>query len=314
MMDVLKELNQIVSVVSNERIINAVPCGNHDLKRNYVYRVQLETKQIIIKFFYKPFKSIRELQTVPIFETYNALKILGYGKSKMGFDWIVYNFLEGVLLDQLLPELSETSKVKIFNRIGQQTAHLHQIKAYPYFGDWVAWKQSDLESYETFMVQDTERMIYNLKLQDLERNPVIAAAINNLRDEYKNICALNAGRLCHRDLDGRNILVESQNTSIHFLDFEKCVVFNPHFDIIGFYRRYFLESPQFIKPFITGYKSVLDLDEGFNKELRFNLYRVGIDICSWARFVSDQYFIETLTYLEKLLEKDSTLNDWGYIE
>lgn len=311
-MDVLKDLTQIVSEVSEERIMHVVPCGNHDLKRNYVYKVALETKQIIIKFFYKPFKSTRELETVPLFESGNHLKLLGYGKSKEGYDWIAYNYLEGVLLDQLLPNVSDITQSKLFEQIGVKTALLHHVKAYHYFGDWIAWKQSDLDAYASFMIQDTERMIYNLKMQGLERNPVVEAAINIVRMEYKNIRTLSVGRLCHRDLDGRNILVDLTNEHVHFLDFEKCVVFNHYFDIVGFYRRYFLASPHLLKSFMSGYETIAKIDGDFNKELRFNLYRIGIDICSWARYVSDQYFIETLAYLKDLLEKDSTLHLWGY--
>lgn len=311
-MDVLKDLTQIVSELSSERILNIVPCGNHDLRRNFVYKIKLETTQMVIKFFYKPFKSKRELETVPLFEKFNQLKVIGYGKTKMGFDWIAYNYLEGILLDHLLPNLSLDSQSKLFEAIGVKTATLHHLKSYAYFGDWIAWKQSDLDDYATFMIQDTERMIYNLKLQGLERNPTIEAAVNRVRAEYKNIRTLSVGRLCHRDLDGRNILIETSKEHIHFLDFEKCVVFNPYFDIVGFYRRYFLEKPHLIQSFFYGYESILRVESDFNKELRFNLYRIGIDICSWSRYVSEKYFIETLAYLEDLLVKDSTLHIWGY--
>lgn len=311
-MDVLKDLTQIVSELSKERIMHVVPCGNHELNRNYVFRIELETKQIIVKFFYKPFKSTRELETVPLFESANALKILGYGKLKAGYDWIAYNFLDGILLDQLLPNLSELIQSRIFEKIGKKTAELHQLKSYHYFGDWIATKQSDLDAYASFMIQDTERMIDNLKIQGLERNPVVEAAINSVRTEYKNIRSLSVGRLCHRDLDGRNILIDINKDQIHFLDFEKCVVFNHYFDIVGFYRRYFLAKPHLLNAFMLGYETIVKLDPDFNKELRFNLYRIGIDICSWARYVSDQYFLETLAYLEDLLEKDATLHLWGY--
>ena len=311
-MNVLKDLTQIVSELSKERIMHVVPCGNHELNRNYVFRIELETNLMIVKFFYKPYKSIRELETVPLFESINNLKILGYGKLESGYDWIAYNHLEGMLLDQRLPTLSLPTQLKIFEKIGKRTAQLHQLKSYHYFGDWITLKQSSLDAYASFMIQDTERMIYNLSMQGLEKNPIVEAAINIVRAEYKNIRALSVGRLCHRDLDGRNILVNSKCDEIYFLDFEKCVVFNHYFDIVGFYRRYFLEKPDLLSSFMKGYETIVKLEPDFNKELRFNLYRIGIDICSWARYVSDQYFVETLAYLEHLLEKDATLHIWGY--
>ena len=143
--------------------------------------------------------------------------------------------------------------------------------------------------------------------------------IKHLRNEYSNIKILKEGRLCHRDLDGRNILINREinrgvNSDQHekyhlktFLDFEKCVVFNEHFDIVGLYKRYFLKQASLIKPFKQGYESVKKIDASFNQELKFNLLRLGIDHGSWAMYVSADFYNETLMFVKDLLVKFENL-------
>ena len=311
MKEMIDATERIIAENISEHIIEIMPCGNHDLNRNWVYKVTTDRDRYIVKIFYKPNKCIRESVVVPMLEDINPLRIRQTGMLDTGYEWIIYNYIEGWLLDHIIDEMDLDQRRYIFNLIGKKTAELHALKAFDYFGDWQKEKQSDLIKYREFMIQDSERMINNIERQNLPDMDVLNHAINQLRNEYDNIRTLKAGRLCHRDLDGRNILIKlSADGGIMleaFLDFEKTVVHNEYHDIIGLYRRYFMDEPKLIEHFFAGYESVLPVDDSFNKELRFNLYRAGIDICSWAMDVSEPFFIETVNYLKRLESIDDRL-------
>ena len=311
-----EDVKKIFAKHFSERIIDISPCGNHELKRNLVYKVVLENSHYIIKFYYKPNKRVREINAVPIIEEFNELKIVNYGITDDGIEWMIYNFLDGWLLDQIYDDLDLDQLRYIFYEIGKRTAKLHNIATFDYFGDVQKDKQSLLSQYHTFVVDDCERLIDNLHKQNLHEIDTISNSIEKLRNEFVNIRELKFGRYTHRDLDGRNILIKispEKGMQLNgFLDFEKTVINNEYMDIIGFYRRYFLKEPKLIAHFFKGYEEVLPVDDTFNLELRFNLYKTGIDICSWSLDVSKNYFESTLAYLKELERIDPLLEELYY--
>lgn len=311
MKEMLDATEKIVREHIGEEIIEIMPCGNHDLNRNWVNKVTTANGKYIVKIFYKPNKCIRESVVVPMLEDINPLKILYKGVLDTGYEWIMYNHIEGWLLDHIIDEMDLDQRRYIFSLIGQKTAKFHALKSFDFFGDWQSAKQSHVSNYRDFMISDCERMIGNIESQNLPGKEILSEAIERLRSEYDNIRKLRVGRLCHRDLDGRNILIklsaEGGIALAAFLDFEKTVVHNEYHDIISLYRRYFMDEPKLIEHFFMGYESVLPVDESFNRELRFNLYRAGIDICSWAMEVSEAFFMETLEYLKRLENLDARL-------
>ena len=299
------DIGQIFREKLNQTKVDILPCGNHDLNRNLVFKVYTPINQWIIKFYYKPLKRTREINALSYFKQ-SHLEIIDQGILKNGVEWLIYGFIEGILMEQCYDMLSSANLEALFYDIGREMARLHKVKQFNYFGDWVPHKQSSLKDYQTFIIDDTERLILNNLNSNQDEKIVLNIAIDLLRAEYQNIRKLKVGRLCHRDFDGRNIILSYINGFYKLdtiLDFEKCVVFNEHFDIIGLYRKYFLKAPYLIKPFKAGYESILEIDTSFNTELKFNLLRLGIDLSSWAKFVSNDFYVETIDYLSDLLSK-----------
>ena len=316
MEDRVQETKGLFYNLFKENIIEILPCGNHELKRNLVYHVRVSSDHYIIKYFYKPLKRDREINILPQTYAFNPLRVLHQGELEDGTEWIIYNYIEGWLLDHILDDLDLDQKRAIFEQIGIKLARLHSLKSFDYFGDLKTEKQSKCSSYKSFIMEDTERLIKNINDQDLSDIPEIKRAIMVIRKEYDNIRVLSEGRYCHRDLDGRNIIIkmsiEEGLTLESFLDFEKTVIYNEYYDIVNLYRRYFLVEPKLIPHFFKGYTSVLQVDDSFNKELRFNLYRLGIDLCSWSKTLSDKFFEHTIEYLNALIHKDEHLSDYYY--
>ena len=96
----------------------------------------------------------------------------------------------------------------MYKRQGKRTAKLHEVDKFDYFGDIQLEKQSPVQAYKKFAIEDCERLIENLYKQNLNQIDVISNSIDKLRNEYEHIRDLKQGRYSHRDLDGRNRLIK----------------------------------------------------------------------------------------------------------
>jgi serine/threonine protein kinase len=310
------EINNIIMDAFHESVISIRECGNHDLNRNYVFQVMTEqNRNLIIKFYYKANKRLREANALKHIE-HSALRIERMGETFDGTEWSLYNYIKGEMLETLIPIFTDDDSKKIFFEIGWDMGMLHSSKQFDYFGDWLKEKQSPVEQYQSFIIKDTERIINNLRFLPEEDQSILAYAIKAVREEYEHIRVLKVGRLCHRDYDGRNIIIDQNSEGEYhlngILDFEKCVVFNEHYDIVGLYRKYFLYKPELIKPFFDGYTQKMSIDSSFETEFRFNLFRMGLDLCSWSKRVSESFYDEVFQYLKYLIEIDGNFEKFLY--
>lgn len=310
--------NQIEKIIMggfHEPVISIRECGNHDLNRNYVYQVTTKNRNLIIKFYYKPNKRLREVNALKHIN-HSKLRIVMMGETSEGTEWSIYNYIHGEMLETLYDSLSRVDAHNIFYEIGLDMGLLHASKKFDYFGDWLTEKQSPVNEYQNFIIKDTERIISNLDFLNDEEQFIFNYAVKTVRAEYGHIRDLRVGRLCHRDYDGRNIIIEKNiDKGYHLngiLDFEKCVVFNEHYDIIGLYRKYFISKPELIKPFFDGYTQYMHVDDSFNQEFRFNIFRMGLDLCSWSKLVSESFYNEVLDYLKHIVGIDGKLEKYLY--
>ena len=313
-MDFYDETKKLFEEKYNTEVLECISWGNHDLKRNIVYKVSLGNESFIIKIFLKSNKAIREKNVVSKLTHFNQLKIIDQGVFNTGHEWIIYNFVEGWVLEHIIDDLDLDQLRNIFYQLGQKLATMHTVERYDYFGDWHDESKCGLDQYKTFMIQDTERMIENLGKANLPNQEVIEPCIRIVRETYASIRSLKYGRLCHRDLDGRNIIVGFEHTLElnvrSIIDFEKTIVFNEYFDIVGLYKKYFIKEPKLMTWFFKGYEEILAIGDDFNQELKFNLFRLGIDICSWSYDFSKSYYEETIAYLKGLLKLENHLEDY----
>ena len=267
----------------------------------------------VVKVFLKPDKYMREIHAIPLTHDVNVLRIIDHGILENGHEWIIYNYIDGWILEHIYDDLDLDQLRSLFYQMGHKVAEIHQVMTFDYFGDWRVEKQSHLNHYRSHMIEDTERMIRNIYVSGLPDKALFDVCVKNIREEYDNIRPLSVGRLCHRDLDGRNIIVGFEHALDlkvkGIIDFEKTIIGNEYMDIIGFYKKYFIHEPKLIHYFFKGYEEVLKIDMSFNQELRFNLYRVGIDICSWSYDFSKPYYDETVAFLKQLVAQDAHLID-----
>ncbi|MBS7527387.1 aminoglycoside phosphotransferase family protein [Fusibacter paucivorans] len=312
----LKDIEAIFKDRMNINTDSMTACGHHDLKRNLVYKVKSGEHTFIIKFYYKYHKQIRELNALHYYVN-TPLKLLAHGIYQ-GIEWSIYPYITGYVMEGCLQTMPENKKCELFKDFGSKMADFHNAVSFQHFGDWVVGKYSHISAYQTFMINDTERIYHNIEKLNLKPNKLFQEAIGRTRKAYNTIETLDEVTLCHRDLDGRNILIgvnESQSVPdnkatsyqlITFLDFEKCVRFNPHYDIINLYRKYFYKAPALIKPFFEGYDKLRTRGEQYDIAFEFNLLRMGLDIASWSHHVSKCYYDETVDFLETMMTEDLT--------
>jgi Ser/Thr protein kinase RdoA (MazF antagonist) len=309
-----------IEVIFQERLKihtdSITACGHHELKRNLVFKVNAGQREFIIKLYYKHHKQIRELNALHYYINL-PLKLIDYGVYK-GIEWSIYPYVKGRVMENCLEAMTEAQQIKLFNDFGKRMADFHNAASFQTFGDWVTGKSSPNSAYRDFMIKDTERIIHNIETLALAPHSLFKDAIQRTRKAYDTIETLETATLCHRDLDGRNVLIKriaaldgnhinDQYQLLTFLDFEKCVRFNPNYDIINLYRKYFYKAPWLIKPFFDGYDQLRTREESYHNAFEFNLLRMGLDIASWSQRVSQLYYEETLLYLEALLADDLTL-------
>lgn len=294
--------------------ISVIPCGNHSYDRNRVYKVEVSGQLFVIKFIASEHRVLRERTVIPMVQTINPLKILATGKYGNQIDWILYNHVDGWVLEEVIDDFDLDQKRHLFREIGEIMGAFHALRTFDYFGDWTSERQSALTAYRDYIISDCERQIKMVMAQPVVDQDALMAAVRRLRDEYENITPLKLGRLCHRDFDGRNILVSIHaDEGIHIsgiLDFEKTVVHNAHFDIAALYRKYFLIEPKLIPYFTEGYRKYLTIEDDFNQSLRFYLYRSAIDLLSWSNEISSEFFSEANRYLKRLVAMDAHLKQY----
>lgn len=307
----MSEIIDIIHRVFKEDIVKIKPCGNHDLNRNLVYIVETQSQKVVIKFYSKKGKRIREIETLQMLP-WSKLHVLAIGISNDDKEWLIYNYIEGVMLDAVYQNLCEANKATLFFEIGTELGRLHSSKTFDYFGDWHDEKKSDVSMYKAFVEADTNRIIKNIRIQELPHKEILLKAATIAEDAYHEIEHLKHGCLVHRDFDGRNIILKKDIDGFYrfqaTLDFEKCVSFSPLYDVAGLYRKYFILEPHLVEHFFKGYFKTMTWDDSYKGALRFQLYRMGLDIGSWSLQVSEAYYNETIRFLSQLMEKEGQFN------
>lgn len=74
--------------------INSIePIGNHELERHLVYRLSCDSKDYVIKLYYKKNRWNREVASLKLFSNTEVLvpRIVDYGVFDNGLEWLIYN-------------------------------------------------------------------------------------------------------------------------------------------------------------------------------------------------------------------------------
>ncbi len=304
-----QQIKEILEQILERKDFEILPVGNHHLKRHLVYKVLLpQEKPLIFKLYYIPRRRSREMASLRLLENSGVKvpRILAQGLWEEQYEWLILEYLEGVLLDQVLCGLDEICKQRLFEEMGEELGKLHDYSSFDYIGEWDEEGRplGQEESYYDYFVQSMERAITHIENQQLPDKVVLTKSIAELRGNYFCMQIDLVPRLVHRDFDGRNILVVQRNGRYSIsgiLDFEGSYPGNPEENFISLYYRYFMEDTKLEEAFWRGYTKHLPRPEGFEERLQTYLLAFAIGNCSWASQQAKDYYEDNIRLLKKLI-------------
>ncbi len=284
--------------------------GNHDLNRHLVYKVILEESIYVIKFYYKWNRRNREIAAHKVLESITSVKIpkmINYGTLPDGREWMAYEYIEGQMLDDVLSSMDLYDQENIFEEIGEQLGKIHSAKQFNYFGDWDAdaRRLSSITSFKQCFAKRQESHVNTLRKFALPEKRLLEAAIALMREHYDILDPVHEARLCHRDFDGRNILIQRGAHRWHvsgIIDFEQSSPYYTGSDLVNLYRKYFIQTPQLEDAFMRGYDRFETLDPYFVGLRDYLLLCLGIAICSWSYDDARPHYYEGIRILEFVRE------------
>jgi len=285
--------------------------GHYELNRHYVFYIRLNNGQkIVFKIFGIKNRMPREIASLSLLKnsTLKCPKYFKYGVLDDGNEWMIYEYIEGEALDNLLNTLTLEQLKKIFLEIGQELGKIHSIKTFNFFGDWDDKGESmyNIKDYYTYFVKSFEFQLCELMQQNIDDKGILIEAAEKIKRNFNLIEDIKESRLCHNDFDGRNILIICQNGEYKvngIVDFEQSFPGNIEMDIARLYFRYFLENKDIEKSFFEGYKKYISIDDGFFERLDYYLLRLGFGICCWTYYKAPEYYKQGLELVKKYINK-----------
>lgn len=304
-----EEIRGILEGILGRTDFRMEPIGNHHLKRHLVYKIIYpDNSKLTFKLYYIPNRRSREIASLKALQNSSVKcpEIYKYGVVD-GYEWLIITYIEGSLLDKVLPDMSEEEAVDIFLQIGEELGKLHSFKVFDFFGEWDEDGKciSEAMNYKENYIKRTEVFIQEVLNKDLPNKELLISVINEIRDNYEKLNMSIEPRLVHGDFDGRNILViktaEGYRVS-GIIDFEICWPGNAEIDFVGLYFRYFLENKEFEKAFFKGYNKYLEINMGFYKRINLYLLRFVIANCSWAAKQAPEYYHSNIEFLKRIIK------------
>ena len=303
-----QEMQKIISEIFDTIQCKISPIGNHNLNRHLVYKVTLPEDTYIIKFYYKWNRRNREIAAHKVLESSTDVKLpkmISYGVLDDGREWMAYEFIEGCMLDEIQPDLDEYELEYLFEEMGEQLGKIHSAKQFNYFGDWDENGQSlhEITSFKQCFIRRQESHVQTLRKFALPEKRMLEAAIALMREFYCILDPIHQSRLCHRDFDGRNILVVKGRVRWEIsgiIDFEQSSPYYTGSDLVNLYRKYFIDFPNLEKAFFVGYERFHQLDPYFVSLKDYMLLCLGVAICSWSYDDARPHYYEGIRILEFL--------------
>ncbi len=306
-----EEIKNIVQAITKKNSFTIKPIGNHELKRNLVYKITLENKEVMaLKIYFKKNKINREVAALKLLSSSDVkcTKLIRYGSLEDKTEWILCNWIDGEPFEKVQQNISFENQIKIFESMGEELGKIHSFKCFDFFGDWDE-NGNSIEniknSFESF-VYITESYAKAILHQHLPEEKLLIKAINKIRENYDIVKEHKESCLRHNDFDGRNILVKKIKNIWRLegiIDFEQSTPGNVDADIVGLYHKYFLENKRYEEAFLRGYYKYANIDPDFYSKLNFYLLRRGVGICSWAFKSAPNYYKEGLRLIKQFMDE-----------
>lgn len=279
--------------------------GNQKIGRHRVYKIYDGKKEYIFKTYYVKDKRFREINSLNLLKEgiVNVPKILDFGEYK-GYEWILISYIDGIILETALDNLTEKNKLDIFNELGQALGKIHSFKTFSYGGEW----NLDYCSFKKYKITKFEERVREIESQNLKEKDSLYKAIDIIKENYNCIFDIDEFRLTHNDFDGRNVLVKREKNIYRIsgiIDFEQTCPDNYENDLGNLYLKYFYKNKEYEKAFIQGYNVYMKLNKNFKNKLNLYLLLMVIEHCSWSYEKAREYYDENIEFLKEILFEEN---------
>lgn len=289
---------------------NLEPIGNHELKRNLVYKVYTKSNKYVLKLFYKKNRWDREIAALRILEDtpVNVPKIVDHGILDNGIEYLIYTYIDGIVLKEIEKLIPKENLKSIYKEIGLQLSLIHS-NAFDFFGtlDKNLNSTDGFNTYREYFQKSMDDMLKKIYSQEHDYMDLLKIAEEKLRSMYYLLDEVEVPILCHNDFSTRNILVrkiDGKYTVVGIIDFEHSSQTDVYSELVEVYYGLFKKDFDFAKWFKSGYEQYgkIDMEKLEEKKQFYNL-SIGLGICSWAKDVAYDYYLEGINMLKETLER-----------
>lgn len=304
-------ISEIIEKVINENIQNVVhiiPIGNHALKRHYVFLVETNRKKYVMKFYYVAKRWNREVSALLLLKDYSFLspKLIKYGVND-DVEWILYDYENGSLLDDVELEITYKNLKRIYKAAGEQLSRIHSHRQFGEFGS-LNENLEYVKAYKTFneyFLTEIERVFNNLDKFDHEEYELIKDCKKTLLEKFELLEPIREGHLCHNDFGSRNIIVDVENSEYKIksiIDFEQSVISDRYRELTLVKMKFLKDNQLLSEAFYEGYRKNLNIDENvLDQREKIYLLQYGLSICGWSKEVDKNHYNEGIDLLRGLL-------------
>ncbi|WP_027631391.1 aminoglycoside phosphotransferase family protein [Clostridium hydrogeniformans] len=307
----IKDIYNLLKDLLKETIIDIEPVGNHDINRHLVYKVYTKGKNKILKIYYKKNKIDNEVIALRLLEDTKVKSPKNFlsGEFENGDPWLLYDFIEGVTLKEVIKTMPEEKKEKLFEEIGRELGKLHSSYGGDYFGPLgkVMKGESKEHSYYNKSLNSIDEYRKVIETLDLPHKELIDSGFNYL---YNNLNLINIEvkpTLCHGDYNERNILVKEDYegyTITSIIDFETNHLGNNEEDLVSLYLLSFRQNKDLERKFLKGYSKFETLYTDFNKRLKFYMIKFILGNCTWSYSNAKDYYNLNIQWLYEVLNEE----------
>ena len=302
--EMFKKINKIVP-----NVVSIRPIGNHELKRHLVYFVKTSNRELVIKFYYVNNRWNRDVAALRLLQgtSVQLPKLIEFGKFE-DVEWLLYEYKEGILLNQIADKISKNELKNIYEEAGEQLALIHSFREFNYYGglDEELNFIIKFKTFKEYFNTEIKRVFNNLDEFVHEEKNLIDCAKKALLNQLNILDSnIKKPRLCHNDFSSRNIIVNKYDGEYHFnciIDFEQSVVSDVDRELLFVYKRLCKNNKLLIEAFKKGYERHMKIDEDsiMLKDRLYELYR-GLSICGWSQKVDLEHYNDGINILKKYI-------------
>ncbi|HUU77974.1 MAG TPA: phosphotransferase [candidate division Zixibacteria bacterium] len=227
-------------------------------------------------------------------------------EEKIGYKFIIMEFIEGVILEKLWNELNINEKSEIILELAKIVKSIHSIK-YEMFGQIEDYDcPRRFYSFESMLITDIRKYGRLVGVKDILPIKLITKAIEFVENNVSKIKFKTKPTLVHNDLNLSNVIVRKNNRNqwsiVAILDFEWSFAGNPLSDLFNIQEEILVEK-KLQKIFFTEYFGNKHLKiEDFQIEKKINTIKSLLESLAigWIHFHPTK---ENIEYVKDTLEK-----------